>query len=1746
LEESEAPTTEPAWDGSVQILAWSADTPGALATAIRESLQALSQEKDPKRFAYNARQIRQAFDHDQSCRGLLIFSIADNWQAEGAALCQHIENGHDQPLIGRNAFYGTGQVSGELCLLFPGQGSQYLMMGRDLACIFPEVREAMEGIGEAGRAVYPIPAANPAERDRQAALLAHTDITQPALAGLELGMLRVLRRFGVAFDAAAGHSFGELTALCAGGVISEETLIRLARERGRLMAGSGGDRGTMLAVQAPLGEIQRLVDEIGGGLVLANRNSPTQGVISGPRDLVAKAESLCAERGWPARALPVSGAFHSALMADASADFSKVLQACDLGPPSARIYSNVTAEPYPDDTESLRSTLSRQLLSPVRFCDLIERSHADGVRVYLEVGPRTVLSSLTRAILAGKPCEVLAMDASGGKGCGVADLARALSALAALGHRVDLTAWEAPIAEPRRPKMAVRLTGAPYRAPRPPKQQVDKPALPTPAQSAVAPAALREPERSASSTPSASDMNSMQQSNKTVSRPPADPASVPALLETVREGIRAIQEVQRQTAAAHEKFLEVQAEVQRSFQRIIESQQAVASGMAWVMPSAPVSAPPAPSAPGLPSVPAVASEPTARPSAQPPDSAPVVTTRSQARVDDFPVQAQAAPLRPDIEATLVSIVAELTGYPVEMLDASMDMEADLGIDSIKRVEIVAALQKRIPELPPLNTAQLGAMRTLRQVAEHIGGSLPATGARPAETSAAGPTRRNSDIEAELVGIVAELTGYPVEMLSPDMDLEADLGVDSIKRVEILATMQKRHPELRTASSAQYGALRTLRQVAERLAAELSPALPAESPAKDNPVEPAPPGQEVANVMLEIVAELTGYPRDTLTADMDMEADLGIDSIKRVEILAALQKRLPALQSVAASEVASLRTVAAIAGHLAAVSRTEPATANNCGRCDIGNASPPANRQGLSVLAKRQVVVAKEIMGEDTRGAGLPVADGSRLAVLGIDDLARATVDSLSRQGFDPVLLAPGDGLPAGDLAGLLIVAPGGEMSAAEATAFAAAAFRATRDAGARLRAAGKYGGALLATVTQFDGRFGLSGRLSASPLLGSLAGLAKTVALEWPEVRCRALDLDPAHGNAADRAAVLLDELSHADALEVGRSGQRRFAPTLQDAPAANHTPALSADDVVIVSGGARGITAECAFALARTTGAIVVLLGRSPAPSAESDRYPDAADVQALRAAVTSRLKTAGNGPIKPAQVEAEVRRVVASREVAFTLARFRDHGLGVEYHEVDVRDPDSVRDVMRTVMARHGRITGLVHGAGVIEDRLILDKTDDMFDRVFATKVAGLVNLLEALEHQPLKVIVLFGSVSGRFGRQGQSDYAMANEALNKMAISAQLRRPSCRTVSINWGPWEGGMVTPELKVAFERIGAPPMPLEAGCAAFLSELAVPPPGPAEVVIGSELPVPSVAPQPKVPAVKRPAVAQNTMSVVFERNLSAKRHAFLDSHIVGGNHVLPVAIILEWLGHAALHEHPGLRLAALRDLRIFKGVLLNGGTHDLFFLASRPTRSGGMLTVEVELRGAPNGNGDLLHARATAVVAEMLPEPDAIGAPAALQPYPHSMESIYSDILFHGSHFQAIERVAGHSPAGLTAILRCAPPPGEWMLDPPRSEWLADPLVTDGCMQLGALWCHQHLGAVSLPTGGQEYVQYRAAYPKPPSLVTAALRVQETTNHQLVADIDILDTTGTLIARFKRFEWAADRSLREAFRARTLAGAQM
>ena len=288
------------------------------------------------------------------------------------------------------------------------------------------------------------------------------------------------------------------------------------------------------------------------------------------------------------------------------------------------------------------------------------------------------------------------------------------------------------------------------------------------------------------------------------------------------------------------------------------------------------------------------------------------------------------------------MVAEKTGYPVEMLELEMQLDADLGIDSIKRVEILSAIQDRLPDAPAIKPEHLGTLRTLRQIADFLAGPIVRHIA-PEHAPTMPAARRNGDLHhaapagpnapdapavAEvLLQVVSEKTGYPLDMLELDMQLDGDLGIDSIKRVEILSAIQDRLPHAPAVKPEHLGTLRTLRQIADFLGQPASLTVPAE-PQKTAPAagrngdhhHPAPAGQaspvpSVAEVLLQVVSEKTGYPVDMLEMEMQLDADLGIDSIKRVEILSAIQDRLPHAPAVKPEHLGTLRTLRQIAGFL---------------------------------------------------------------------------------------------------------------------------------------------------------------------------------------------------------------------------------------------------------------------------------------------------------------------------------------------------------------------------------------------------------------------------------------------------------------------------------------------------------------------------------------------------------------------------------------------------------------------------------------------------------------------------------------------------------------------------------------------------------------------------------------------------------------------------------------------------------------
>ena len=590
--------------------------------------------------------------------------------------------------------------------------------------------------------------------------------------------------------------------------------------------------------------------------------------------------------------------------------------------------------------------------------------------------------------------------------------------------------------------------------------------------------------------------------------------------------------------------------------------------------------------------------------------------------------------------------------------------------------------------------------------------------------------------------------------------------------------------------------------------------------------PAPSGQaltsdELMALLLSVVADKTGYPSEMLTMEMELEGDLGIDSIKRVEILSAMQDEVPTLPEVDTSVMAELITLGQIVDYMFGQIK--------------GGDTPPFDGGATAPAAIMSTAVTPAPLGRfrlrsvaaHASGEPLPGLRGSTIAV--VDDgtgIAPALATLLVAAGISATVAETVDNSVDGAifLGGLRPIATVDDALAVNRQAFVIARSLATGPKPARL----------LVTVSDLGGDFGIGKPNHLHAWSAGLTALIRTAAIEWPDASLRAIDIDHADSDAGAIAAAIAEELlTGGTELEIGLAADGRRT-TLQSEPAAVSVGScpLGASDVVVVSGGGRGVTAATMIELARASGATFVLLGRS----ALADEPPSCATAtnDAELKKVLLAEATASDTPITPPELARRSSQILAAREVRQTLAAIEETGGRAHYVPVDITDREAVATTLDSVRAERGPITAVVHGAGVLADKLIADKSDAAFASVFDTKVLGLRVLLDTTRHDSLKVLCLFSSVAARTGNRGQVDYAMANEILNKVAVAEHVRRGSgCVVKSFGWGPWDGGMVSPSLKAHFEAMGTTLIPLDAGSRMLVDELSSPQTDEVELVIG-------------------------------------------------------------------------------------------------------------------------------------------------------------------------------------------------------------------------------------------------------------------------------------------------------------------------
>lgn len=1181
--------------------------------AMVDRLQALGRDLENTSLEALARSTQESFRVEAALRLGLVAEDAAQCETLAKTCLQEIAAEPEKGFsLSGQAYYACGPRKGKLAFLFAGQGSQYVGMTGDLVMEFDVCREVWDfAAGSTAQplheVVFPVPCFSVADAAEQEAVLTETQWAQPALGAASLAHLSLMAKAGVAPDCVAGHSYGEIPALYAAGVIrSREDLLCISRYRGELMRAAAALPGAMTAIIHPVGEVERLLGNGNDFVTLANINSPNQVVISGPTDHIEAMERKLTGLGIAFRRLPVSAAFHTAMVGPSVERLQQYLAAMNLGSSVVPVYANTSGRPYPDDTRQIRDILANQLSRPVLFKNQIEGMYQDRqIRVFLELGPGTVLRRLVGECLAGKEHTALSLDPGRG-GNGLTAFWTALGGLSVAGIPVDYAALWKDFARPekqsRRSANTIRICGSNYGKRYPPEQGAA--GIPRPNPEPPAP----KPERTERA---AWDFMPMaeEKTPPPFHGPLSDHRWTEALSGMHKEMLDAQRAFQNTLKESHLAFLQTAGTAMRQLlgggpHQALDLPAAVTTGPGHE-PAAPPDARVAPEAYYDPPVPAV-DEPV---------------------VEETSVSAVARPGPETLKEIVLQVVSEKTGYPEEMIDPDADLESALGIDSIKRVEILSVLQERLPELKQVDTATLTRLNTL---------------------------------------------GAIVEMLS-------------------------------------------------------SPAAAAPMP--------------------------------------------GSEAFERPEPMA----------SVAAAGV----------GRYVVKRRPAPAS---------GTALP-----GLLEILPLYIV-------KDNRGVAEALAEK-----LAAQSIRSEIVDQVPEKARSILFLK---GLDAAE----------GDAGAC-AREICMCAFMAARTAGQELFT--NQGVFILVGDSGAERSRNGNGRRLAWP--AGLSALARTAAREWSRASVKCIEVACADRGPGDIARTILDELLRGGpevAVCLSADGGRW---TREAVPVEGSTGArpLAENDVVVASGGARGITAACLKALANRVKVRIAVLGRT-VPGEEPQLLADCATEMELKRALSEQCRTSGAN-LTPAEIHRRARALLAAREVRANMAQLASCAAAVKYYPVDIRNGGQVAEALRQVRREWGGIAAVIHGAGVLADKYIHEKTEEQFLRVFETKVTGLRNLLRATEEDDLTHLCCFSSIAAFAGNPGQADYAMANALVNAFCRTEQARRKGrCLVKAINWGPWDGGMVKPELKAHFASQGVGLIPMAEGVAAFVRELEDPGEDAVEVIIGA------------------------------------------------------------------------------------------------------------------------------------------------------------------------------------------------------------------------------------------------------------------------------------------------------------------------
>jgi len=1158
-----------------------------------------------------------------------------------------------------------------------------------------------------------------------------------------------------------------------------------------------------------------------------------------------------------------------------------------------------------------------------------------------------------------------------------------------------------------------------------------------------------------------------------------------------------------------------------------------------------------------------------------PEIAGATPAKTAEPITTVPAATAPAPVLTDdsFKEKVLEIVAEKTGYPKDMLDLDLDLEADLGVDTVKQAEMFAAVRAAY-NIPRDENLKLRDFPTLAHVIKFArerrpGASptAPPTPQIPSPTVTPVQTVTDDSIRDKVLAIVAEKTGYPKDMLDLDLDLEADLGVDTVKQAEMFAAVRSAYNIPRD-ENLKLRDFPTLAHVI-KFARDRRPGAGVTAP--PTPQVPAPvittvnavTDDSVKEKVLEIVAEKTGYPKDMLDLDLDLEADLGVDTVKQAEMFAAVRAayNIPRDENLKLRDFPTLAHVIKFARDRKQVRENAPAAVSEPAvapktvtpritasfdaanriprRVPVANLRPPLDlckSTGVTLNTGRRVVIMPDRSG---------VADllAQRLAKLGVEALRPdPTLDADKLTATLKTWLAAGAvhgvyWLPALDHEG-----PISNMDFAawhSALRLRVKSFYTTMRT---LYESVALAGTFLVSATHLGGQHGYDGAGALAPLGGAVTGFTKAYKRERADALVKAVDFE-ATRTPAEIADILIDEtLRDPGGVEIGYQQGQRWTVGLQEQPAADGQPGLNFDSntVFVITGAAGSIVSAITADLAAASGGTFYLLDLVPEPDANNpDLKRFVTDKEGLKRDLFTRIQTRGERAT-PALVERELAALERAQAAVTAIDAVRNSGGKAFYFSVNLADADGVAKVVQQVRERSGRIDVLLHAAGLERSHFLPDKDQKEFDLVFDVKADGWFNLLHALGNMPLASTVAFSSIAGRFGNGGQTDYSAANDLLCKITSSFRTTRPATRGIVIDWTAWGGiGMATRgSIPKMMELAGIDMLPPEAGIPLIRRELTT---GGTrgEIVIGQRLGAmlsefdptggldPALASAKNTsrgPVVGTLASMTSQHGLTVETTLDPKIQPFLYDHQIDGTSVLPGVMGIENFAEAAQVLVPGWHIAALEDVNFLAPFKFYRNEPRTLITETRVRFEKGNLVADsclIGRRTLPNQVDPQVTTHFTGRVRVAKNPPQPITRLAIKNPAGSVIEAaeIYG-LYFHGPAYQVVERAwwDGHQMMGM---LSGRLPANHQPADLPT---LMAPRLIELCFQTAGLWEMGVQGRMGLPQHLDEVCLLRSPAEAQSRLYAVVIPHPESGR----VDADVVDTNGNIYVHLRGYRTVA------------------